>query len=337
MLQRDFNPGPINLGYSESNWIQGSTSRGATEFFYPKMHVRYNKWNDVTTDEWNIKYPTIRHSREITFTNVRHDTNLHALLKITNEGKFIGRRKRNFGSLSWWSIDITYKLTDTMHHSGINEHCCSPVFRRYSSRYGDYAISYKLSDLITKYGMACCGGYFPCLKVLGTFLYKQQVMHVIVIHPKGIKGFDNYPNLQETNSMVYLKKETTNTWIWKPDSVCSTFFVGKNQKRLREKYCRWDHVAFGFYIGDNNRGFGGFEAADLFMHTRNVTFEAKQLSQQSSIPRQDGRVDMNSRNGVFSSAHLHTRTRTTEEECHAFLIIILLLIFYTFVIQFHTN
>ena len=125
----------------------------------------------------------------------------------------------------------------------------SPPFS-YDSRYGNIRFTYSVGDILNAYKSQYCNNQEPSYLVMGTFVYRMEIMHAIMVCPPTHRM--EFPTAQLSSSSVIFNKG--DCWIWKPDST------GSILKRPTERYPdfahwgfrRWEHAAFAFYIPDDS-------------------------------------------------------------------------------------
>jgi len=130
----------------------------------------------------------------------------------------------------------------------------SEAFNPTAQHYGQFYFQYDINDLCDYYGVHFdCGVQF---KILGTFSYKKEVMHSILIcsQENGDNLFEEYPPVltpeEDVNNEAVVTRDRENgNWVWKPQAT------GTEIKRLPDlcvypMYRRWEKVAFAFHIPD---------------------------------------------------------------------------------------
>ena len=134
--------------------------------------------------------------------------------------------------------DITNRLTNF---------CSSAPFDS-TSRYGNIVFEYSIEELLHEYSSQFCDGKDPILLVMGTFAYKQEVMHAILVsHTRNFEPFEFSP-LSEEARVIYKKD---GDWIWSPETT------------THKSYHSWEHATFAFLIPEGQV----FELENLDMHT----------------------------------------------------------------------
>ena len=146
----------------------------------------------------------------------------------------------------------------------LNENFCSSPPFCVTSRYGNVIFEYNIDQLLKAYSTQYCNEDEPKLLVLGTFAYKQEVMHsIIVCPPKAKKLIRSLPHMDDTTSVIY---KADDYWVWRPELTGSranyyhTYFKNIEYKSYR----RWEHASFAFFVPDDNSQ--GLELGHLDMH-----------------------------------------------------------------------
>jgi hypothetical protein len=100
-----------------------------------------------------------------------------------------------------------------------------------------------------------------CFKVLGTYLYKQEIMHaVLVCGDLDAKGtFTTYPDVPtpedgddgdgDAHVHAVVTQDADGNWEWKPQAT--TTEICRFDRHWHENfpfYRRWGNVAFAFYL-----------------------------------------------------------------------------------------
>lgn len=137
-----------------------------------------------------------------------------------------------------------------------NQFATSDAFSPNDWRYGRVYFQYDINDLCDYYNIRL-GGEVQ-FKILGTYLYKKEVMHgVLVCNPEnGDELFAGYPFVltpqEDVNYEAVVTLDNNGKWIWKPQST-GTEIERLPDQSIYPKYRRWVHVAFAFHIPDERR------------------------------------------------------------------------------------
>ncbi|XP_032889954.1 uncharacterized protein LOC116981214 [Amblyraja radiata] len=249
--------------FNVGKWHETGSAKGRDESFYPCEHLRCNRWEKM---QYSVKpdYKVLRagESDRASFqpTHLSHVTTFTGAQGIFSSGTFSSHIPKNIGvkeHFSWWSPEISenekereknkYKQiieanarpSDTIHHF-FN----SPPFQE-ESRYGNFKFTYDMKSLFEMYENSVCGGRRAEFRVLGTFKYKQEVMHAVVVCPPSdvVPLFSRCPPVGNDTQAVVSK--SGHGWMWRPDST----------RNKLKPYCCWDHVSLAFYLPRGNPEF----------------------------------------------------------------------------------
>ncbi|XP_072095788.1 uncharacterized protein [Mobula birostris] len=241
--------------FNQSEWHETGSGRVGGESFYPRVHLRCENWdtNYKATPDYTLL--DIDETDRPTFqpTQLSHVTTFNAAKEIFSRGRFTSRKWKQIGEnvkeyFSWWSFEIDQleieRERNKYQNTDILLHCfSSPAFQR-GSRYGNFKFTYDISSLMDMYQGSVCAGQPPEVRVLGTFRYKQEVMHAVVVSCPGTSLFDDCPDIPSDPEAVISKSDQG--WMWRPDST------GLD---LPPFYRSWDHVGFAFHLPGGCSGF----------------------------------------------------------------------------------
>uniref|UniRef100_UPI00398EEE7B uncharacterized protein n=1 Tax=Pristiophorus japonicus TaxID=55135 RepID=UPI00398EEE7B len=249
---------------NDEKWQDTGSAKVGCESFHPKRHLRSDKWEAGA-------YPSIADYMTLEVqqmdgasfqpTKLFHVTNYVGFQGIRADRAFKSETAKTIGTVdacfSWWSFEIDqgekerernryreiiYKNLN-MKETLLSEFFNSPAFQD-ESRYGNFKLTYDIQTLIETYKSSVCDGQQPEFRVLGTFRYKQEIMHAVVVHPPDVSLFQDYPavpNGPESDAVVSVSDQG---WKWRPEST-------GNQLTYR----RWDHVSFAFYLPPEKQQF----------------------------------------------------------------------------------
>ena len=216
----------------------------------------------------------------VPITNVAHFTIPEAARKIIATNGFVGRAKKintdllgnNFlARLSWWSPVFTdVEKTHVRTHLGTviqpflsglpsdailhSQFATSDAFVPNPRRYGNIFFSYGIDDLCKNYG-SLVGGDVQ-YKILGTFAYKQEIMHTVLVcsQADGDGQFVAYPNVftsvQDIFNNAVITRDNYGNWVWKPQASATEINRLHCTQQIFPMYRRWENVAFAFHIPD---------------------------------------------------------------------------------------
>ena len=169
------------------------------------------------------------------------------------------------GYFSWWSPIFEPEVNEQlrshlgeviMPFAGDNDSgelqdqfAKSTAFCRHT-RYGYSYFQYSLQNLCQHY-QDHIGGEELQFKVLGTFLYKQEIMHAVLVcsETEGNDRFRKYPAVpppdQDDNYEV-VTRDNHGKWVWKPQATATVIerLIFQNYPNYR----RWEHLAFAFHL-----------------------------------------------------------------------------------------
>ncbi|XP_056403411.1 uncharacterized protein LOC130296151 [Hyla sarda] len=233
---------------------------------------------------------------EFPVTRLRHTTTWTATEDILASQSFIGRQhdREEFMDLSFWGADIPSSDIEkaredvyTYVHGNVppeeaeeyrgeitRQFANSPAFDKEASRYGNFTFSLPFSDLLSLYKSQFCNKEEPQLSILGTDLYKQEIVHYVVVHCPDEARFMDLPRVrilqtreeEEPLPCVYWMGETL---YWRPESTSADLKVLCKEGHIIAGHCEphcgwftdrghcchgvacvWNHLVFAFHIPD---------------------------------------------------------------------------------------
>ncbi|KAL6462120.1 hypothetical protein MHYP_G00285420 [Metynnis hypsauchen] len=186
--------------------------------------------------------------------------------KIPHHDKY---DKENF---LWWSLSVTEEdiadaeenfleelFPDGWGHNQqtfLEEFTTSPAFQS-ESRYGNFCFTFRLRELLSLYARQFCDGSAPVFRVLDTKIYKKEIMYSVLVHPRYIKYYSQYPRLPiNSDDDVCGYFQGNMLWCCQAPSAGHghRLVVDKEKstvhaRRLNgEEYYVWDHVAVAFHM-----------------------------------------------------------------------------------------
>ena len=218
-------------------------------------------------------------------TNLAHFTSPVLVETIIEKGGFCGGLKKiNVdvlgqdikANLSWWSP--TFTPDDIAQVRGTigaaimpfpgppndpatlvtlatlqNQFATSDAFIPNGSRYGTSYLQYNINDLCQYYSNQFGGVQF---KILGTFGYKQEVMHAVLVcnQANGAGMFAAYPDVLtpeqdiSTGSGAVVTRDAMGNWMWKPQATRTEIRRLVAQNPPYPMFRRWENVAFAFHL-----------------------------------------------------------------------------------------
>ncbi|XP_069565755.1 uncharacterized protein [Brachyistius frenatus] len=202
---------------------------------------------------------------EFQVCRLKHDTwgeGLHGI-KMAE-----GFRDLSKDSLVWWSLSVgpeEIKSAETrlleekyeerteeqvaMQQSFLWKFATSPAFLE-TSRLGSYRFTFPLEELLTAYSEQFCSGQPPVMRVKETDLYKQEVVHVVLVHsPANQEKFSEYPLLTDDPNAVCVYRN--GCFIWRPEAMSETHWfelIHRDEEMQMEAQRVFNHQ---FYVWDN--------------------------------------------------------------------------------------
>ena len=207
-----------------------------------------------------------------------HDTTPDNAAKILEGNGFQANKKEGLGyNLIWWGTSLDERevgkytaqmqiysdeilesknipYVDSRDNDGptreiIYRNFMSSQPFRFTSRYGNVRFTYSIYELFNAYQKQFCAGEVPDCRILGTFVYKLEIMHAIIVCPKSCSSIPPSAG----NSKVILKDESG--FKWKPEitGVELNYFrsISGHPNCLWTTSRRWEHLTFSFYIPDD--------------------------------------------------------------------------------------
>ncbi|XP_044132650.1 uncharacterized protein LOC122925184 [Bufo gargarizans] len=192
----------------------------------------------------------LRPSVEFSITGLQHCTTLESTRKILESQSFIGTTKGRLklANLSFWAVDVSshdiekarkesythvQKLVrkceaEEYEKELMQQFANSPAFNKLASRYGNFQFSFQFSDLLSLYEAQFCVGQNPQLSILGTDIYKQEIVHYVVVHCPDNSRFKDHPRVprlqvrRDPLPNVFLLGDTL---YWRPESTSESLEV----------------------------------------------------------------------------------------------------------------
>ena len=217
-------------------------------------------------------------------TDLAHFTNGGAAQQIVNDYGFRGGLKKiNEGenhddvcaNLSWWSPVLTDADRNILRGhlgeviqpfiEGENDNldalkkqfATSDAFQPNPRRYGSHLFRYEQNELCETYSQLIHDEL--CYKILGTFGYKKEVMHTVLVcsDTDGAGQFAGYPDVltpeEDINNEAVITRDDIGNWYWRPQATGGGRKILRLNAHLQNYplYRRWEHVAFAFHIPDD--------------------------------------------------------------------------------------
>ncbi|XP_071765426.2 uncharacterized protein LOC139919548 [Centroberyx gerrardi] len=265
--------------------------RGHTEHFVRGQHLKLTDlkekaqhWNQYLSKENIPPYPR----PEFHVSHLKHDTDRSGIDGIATEMGFCAPDREEGPEdpeypetldLVWWSLAVGPEEIDSAEQRLLEEtypdrteeqargqerflgrFATSPAFLR-TSRLGSYRFTFPLQELLEAYRKQFCFGSEPVLRVYETVLYKQEVMHSVVVHSHFYNQlFQDYPLLTDSPDAVCAYKD--GHFIWRPEAMCETHSFQLVKKPYQNQmvahllsepihqFYVWDNVAVAFHLAD---------------------------------------------------------------------------------------
>ena len=136
----------------------------------------------------------------------------------------------------------------------LKQFATSNAFNPTAELYGNCYFPYSINELCNHYRNCFDGDQELQFKILGTFSYKKEVMHAILICSQeyGNGYFKKYPLVltpeEDNNKEAVVTRDDNGKWVWKPQATGTDEIKRLPGKNMWPKYRRWEHVAFAFHI-----------------------------------------------------------------------------------------
>ena len=229
---------------------------------------------------WYALQQSKQQGTNIRITNLAHFTRPEYADAIIESGGFSGGRFKKINEdaqgddilakFSWWSpvftendnIKVRDTFEDTLRPFMIDprdslctlkaQFATSNAFRPDPERYGNHYFKYNIDDLLYHYGNHF-KGEVHC-KILGTFGYKQEVMHAVLVCSQAnaagmFRAYPELPSLQEVCNEAVVAG-SAEYWIWRPQATGTEITRLCRYLQPYPTYRRWENVAFAFHIPD---------------------------------------------------------------------------------------
>ncbi|XP_036414309.1 uncharacterized protein LOC118798838 [Colossoma macropomum] len=257
---------------AKREWTERKNSRGHVETCCEHEHVsllelkkdpyldkRYLKKNNIPPYPDNVLFCV---------SKVCHVTGESGLRGIFRDGGFRITRHDNF---LWWSLSVTKddiavaekrflkksfpKVQASNQQPFLEKFTTSPAFQS-KSRYGNFRFTFRLRKLLSLYARQFCDRSAPVLRVLDTKIYKTEIMYSVLVHPRHIEDYRQYPRLPHRYNRVCGYFQGKMSWRCQAPSEIHHYrlVVDKEKSRVyvktlsSEEYYVWDHVAVAFYM-----------------------------------------------------------------------------------------
>ena len=255
-------------------------------FNHPMDHVVKQRLQETRKKKklWKSLQAAKAQGCSLQIKDLAHFTNPEAAKKIVtvDNGFRGGLKKINedenhydvCANLSWWSpVLIDAERNILRRHLGEviqpfiegedddldalkDQFATSDAFQPNPRRYGSHLFRYEQNELCETYSKLIHDEL--CYKILGTFGYKQEVMHTVLVCSKadGAGQFAGYPDVLTpeediNNEAVITRDSDIGNWYWRPQATGGGGILRLEAHwQFYPQYRRWEHVAFAFHIPD---------------------------------------------------------------------------------------
>ncbi|XP_076869264.1 uncharacterized protein LOC143519565 isoform X1 [Brachyhypopomus gauderio] len=151
-----------------------------------------------------------------------------------------------------WSLEDGYRAQRPL----LEKFTTSPAFQR-ESRYGNFCFNFPIRKVLHLYSRQFCGQSAPVLRVLGTELYRQEILYSVLVHPPHVHQYNDYPRLPSGMGGVCGYREGCMSWTCQSPSDCYNYSLKVDDRKCKmsakrlgnvEYYYVWDHVAMAFHM-----------------------------------------------------------------------------------------
>ncbi|CAB3996701.1 Hypothetical predicted protein [Paramuricea clavata] len=213
----------------------------------------------------------------IPIVDLVHATNRQSAVEIIMCDGFTGQLKKInedvMARFSWWSPKFNDGTVESVrdrliedimglfggdgnqldqHHLEAlrNQFPISNAFK-IQEQYGDNSFTYTIEELCEFYARVMRLEVEQLrFKVLGTYLYKQEIMHAVCVcgGEDAEEMFNIYPDVStpEDGDGAVVTRNADGNWEWKAQATATEMLQFNGVNVL--KYRRWEHVAFAFYL-----------------------------------------------------------------------------------------
>ncbi|KAK3599207.1 hypothetical protein CHS0354_012813 [Potamilus streckersoni] len=266
-------------------WLQIKRSDYVQEYFMIGEFIQSDNWGRSSPPNFvPNNYPYIKDciefcgnrygkdvKNEIRVTEITHGTSCKNMPSIIKDGGFKPNTKYipgiGYMDLVWFGLKIgeteidcvkeKYKWSaQTLLKYGLSMRTVDSVTSHFAStapfqpmsRYGNFKFTLSIQEVLHKYGMQFCqiSCGRPLMRKLGTFAYKMETMHVILVCPPGTYNTGQCPLL--FGDPIIQPDENLGTWIWRPHSTGDQGVSVTPSGDVSARFKRWEHVVFAFYV-----------------------------------------------------------------------------------------
>ncbi|XP_026866634.2 uncharacterized protein LOC113577919 [Electrophorus electricus] len=170
----------------------------------------------------------------------------------------------------WWSLSVTkseiasaekrflrWKSKDADYNQSpfLEKFTTSPAFQS-ESRYGNFRFTFPFRKLLREYAQRFCKDSAPVLRVLCTELYRQQILYTVLVHPRHVQKYGQYPRLPLYDKGICGYRRGRMFWFCQSPSDCYRNQLNMDEENMwaeplssqEQEYYVWDHVAVVFHM-----------------------------------------------------------------------------------------
>lgn len=248
-------------------------------FNHPINHQGNDDLQDDPQRWQNLQAAKRQIGTNVLIMDLAHFTSLENAQQIAKYGSFKGGHKKIdeddgnpvTANLSWWSPIFTNEDKEQVRNTVGNaiqpflgeealeaqfalkaQFATSDAFHPNPNRYGNHFFQYGIEELCEYYSQYV--GDELQYKILGTFGYKQEVMHAVLVCSQvdGAGQFAGYPDVknkeEDVNNEAVITRDGEGKWVWKPQATATEIIRLEAHLQNFPRYRRWEHVAFAFHI-----------------------------------------------------------------------------------------
>lgn len=212
--------------------------------------------------------PAYPESVEFHIEKVSHVTGRDGLEGIFNDLGF--RQPSDTSRFLWWELSITtddirsaerrfltslFPRTQIRNQLPFLENFTTSKAFQNDSPYGNFCFTFSIKELLHHYGAQFCSSHSPVLRVYETVLYRQEILYTIVVHPRDIHCYDDYPRLPGVGDGVCGYVDGSIWWHCQAPSETYMHRLNVNWKYCsvhisphNKQYFVWDHVCVAFHM-----------------------------------------------------------------------------------------
>ncbi|XP_036414846.1 uncharacterized protein LOC118799215 [Colossoma macropomum] len=255
---------------AKREWTKHENSRGHVETCCEGKHVRLLELKEDLDHRYLEKNNIPPYPNNVLFcvSKVCHVTGGSGLRGIFRDGGFRITHHDNF---LWWSLSVTKddiaaaekrflkglfpNVQASNQQPFLKKFTTSPAFQS-KSRYGNFRFTFRLKELLSLYARQFCDRSAPVLRVLDTKIYKAEIMYSVLVHPRHIEDYSQYPRLPRRYNRVCGYFQGNMSWRCQAPSESHghRLVVDKEDSAVHvkslkgEEYYVWDHVAVAFHM-----------------------------------------------------------------------------------------